>query len=250
MKVISICNQKGGAGKTTTAAALWGYLREKGKKVLAVDMDGQHNLSFTAKAKESPSILGVLMGEVTAKAAIQHTPMGDIIPGVDMLSNADALLEQSGKAGKEYRLKKALEPLAGEYEYCILDTPPHLGVLILNALTAAHDVIIPAQADIYNLQGIGQLIETVDTVREYCNSSLQVLGIALTRYNERTNLSKDVKQTLTETAREMNLTVCNATIREATAIKEAQAAGKSIIEYAPGAKVTADYKALFDELNL
>ena len=250
MKVISICNQKGGAGKTTTAGALWAYLRGRGFRVLAIDMDGQHNLSFSScAAGEGASILGVLLHEVGIKEAIQHTAAGDIIPGVDMLNNADTLLNRAGLAGSEYRLKGVLAELEGSYDYIIIDTPPHLGALILNALTASDYVLIPAQADIYNMQGISQLYETIGTVKQFCNPSLKVLGIVLTRYNARTKIAQDIRGTLEGTAARIGTRLFASAIRESTTVKEAQAAQQPLLDYAPKSKVSEDYVKLFNEIG-
>jgi chromosome partitioning protein len=150
--------------------------------------------------------------------------------------------------GKEYRLKEALEALQGNYDYAIIDTPPALGILTVNALTACTGVLIPAQADIYSLQGISQLYGTLQTVRKYCNPSLKVMGILLTRYSGRAIISREVAEMIEETAAQLHTKLYQTKIREATAIKEAQARRQSIYEYAPKSNATTDYKALIDEI--
>ena len=158
-KTLAIINQKGGVGKSTTAEALAAGLFLKGYSVLSIGLDAQSNMTYTAGAKtDGATALGVLTGEIPAKDAIQHTESGDIIPASKALAGADAFIAE---AGKEYRLREALEPIRGEYDFIIVDTPPALGILTINALTACDSVIIPAQADIYSLQGGEQLAGTI-----------------------------------------------------------------------------------------
>lgn len=245
-KIISIINQKGGVGKSTTAEALLSGLTLKGYKALAVDLDAQGNLTYTTRATSlGATSLGVLTREVDAGDAVQHTPSGDIIPANKALAGADAFITDTGK---EYRLKEALESIAGEYDYIIIDTPPALSILTINALTASHSVIIPAQADIYSLQGIEQLAETIRPVKRYCNPSLFIEGILLTRYNKRSVLGQEVAGLARQIAQRLDTKVFNTTIREAIAVKEAQISQQSLYRYAPKAPVTEDYKAFIEEL--
>lgn len=144
-------------------------------------------------------------------------------------------------------MKEALEPLKQQYDYIIIDTPPALGILTVNALTACDTVIIPAQADVFSLHGIEQLNETIKPVRTYCNPSLTISGILLTRFNARSILANEVKEHAERLAQRMNTKVFTTTIREAVAIKEAQITRQPIFDYAPAAKVTADYKRFIDE---
>ena len=246
MKIITVTNQKGGAGKTTTAATLAAGLSLKGYKTLLIDLDPQGNLTYTAGAKTGgATALGVLTGEVKPEDAIQHTGGGDIIASSKALSGADAFIKDTGK---EYRLKEALESLQGAYDFCIVDTPPALGILTINALTACDSVIIPAQADIYSLQGVEQLAETIKPVKKYCNPSLQIAGILLTRYSPRSILSRDVAELAEQLAAKLGTRLFKTTIREAIAVKEAQISKRTLYEYAPKAKVTEDYTALIEEL--
>lgn len=245
MRIIAIANRKGGVGKSTTAAALVSGLTLKGYRVLAVDLDAQRNLTSTMSARvDSKTALGVLTGDITAKEAIRKTESGDIIPASKSLSGADAILTETGK---EYRLKEALEPVKGLYDYCIIDSPPALGILTVNALTAANSVIIPAQADIYSLEGIEDLQETIQPVRKYCNPTLEIQGILLTRYSLRSILSRDVTTLAEQLAEQLETSLFKATIREAVAVKEAQISQQSLFTYAPKAKVTEDYKAFIEE---
>lgn len=245
-KIIAVINQKGGVGKSTTAEALIAGLSLKGYSCLAIDLDAQGNFSYTAGAKtDGATILGVLTGEVKAKDAIQHLQSGDMIAASNTLAGADAFITNTGK---EYKLKEALEELKGMYQYIIIDTPPALGILTVNALTACHSVIIPAQADIYSLQGIEKLAETIKPVKKYCNPSIYIEGILLTRYSPRSVLSRDVAEIAEKLAEKLGTKVFKTTIREAIVIKEAQISQQSLFEYAPKAKVTEDYRAFIEEL--
>ena len=245
-KALAIINQKGGVGKSTTALAIGAGLSLKGYSVLFIDLDAQGNLSYTLGADtKGYNAMGVLERPETAKEEIQHTPQGDIIASSPKLAGADKLLEETGK---EYRLKEALESLQGAYDYIIVDTPPALGILTINALTACTGAIIPAQADIYSLQGIGQLNSTIETVKKYCNPSLSIMGIVLTRFNGRSIIRREVAEMLERTAEQLHTKLYTSKIRECTALVEAQATKQNIYSYAPRSNATADYKALVDEI--
>lgn len=245
--IIAVVNHKGGVAKSTTAAAIMGGLQEKGCSALAIDLDPQCNLSLIMGADtKGGTIFGALTEEVKASDIVQHTAQGDIIAGSKSLAAADATIKDTGK---EYRLKEALEPLAQSYDYIVIDTPPALGVLTVNALTAATDVVIPAQADILSLQGIDALADTIKVVRKYCNRQLKVRGILLTRYNPRSVLTAEVTKLMQAVAKRIGVKLYTATIREAIAIKEAQIQQQSLFTYAPKAKVTADYRAFIEELQ-
>lgn len=245
-KAIAVINQKGGVGKSTTALAIGAGLSLKGYSVLFIDLDAQGNLSYTLGAEtKGYNAMGVLERPETAKEEIQHTPQGDIIASSPKLAGADKLLEETGK---EYRLKEALESLQGAYDYIIVDTPPALGILTINALTACTGAIIPAQADIYSLQGISQLNSTIETVRKYCNPSLSIMGIVLTRFNGRSIIRREVAEMLERTAEQLHTKLYSSKIRECTALVEAQATKQNIYSYAPRSNATADYKALVDEI--
>lgn len=243
---IAVINQKGGVGKSTTANAIGAGLFFKGFKVLYIDLDAQGNLSYSMGAtNRAISSLEVLTGTATAKEAIITTAQGDLIPASPALAGSDMILTDTGK---EYRLREAIEPLKRFYDYIIIDTPPALGTLTVNALTACDNVIIPAQADIYSLQGIGQLAQTIETVRKYCNSLLTIKGILITRYSPRAILTRDMAELLQDTADKLNTKLFNARIREGIAIKEAQASQQDIFTYSSKSNAAADYNALVAEM--
>lgn len=245
MKTIAIANRKGGVGKSTTAAALMGGLTMRGYRVLGIDLDAQRNLSSTTRGRGDKTVLGVLTGEITAAEAINHTKLGDVIPASRSLSGADTILTETGK---EYRLREALATVADNYDYCIIDCPPALGILTVNALTAADSVIIPAQADLYSLEGIEDLYEAIQPVRKYCNPKLTIMGVLLTRYNGRSNLTQDATTLAERLAAKIGTTLFNTRIREGVAVKEAQITQENLFTYAPKSNVTGDYNAFIEEV--
>lgn len=246
MKTITITNQKGGSGKTTTAVALAAGLAHRGYRVLAVDLDAQGNLSDTARAKVGgPSAFGVLAGEAAAAAAIQHCEKFDLIPASRLLAGAEASITETGK---EHRLREALEPVQSGYDFCVIDTPPALGLLTVNALTVSDYVVIPAQGDLYSLMGITDLARTIASVRKYTNPGIRVAGILLTRFTSRTNVSRAAADMAAETAAVLNTAVFTSTIRDAAAVKEAQMIQRDIFTHAPESNVAEDYNAFITEL--
>ena len=243
-EIITIVNRRGGVGKTATAHALGAGLTRRGYKTLFIDLDSQCNLTYDVGAITAPlTSMEVLSGTAKAEEAIQHTESGDIIAGSPSLAVADTTIEGTGK---EYRLKEALEPIKRKYDYIIIDTPPALGVLTTNALTACTSAIIPAQAEVHSLQGIALLYDAIQAVKKYTNPRIKVKGILITRYNGRAILSKDMKANLEATAKELSTKVFDTPIRECIAIKEAQAMQRDIYSYAPKSNATADYTALVD----
>ena len=247
METIAIINRKGGVGKTATAQALGSGLIRKGYKVLFVDLDSQQNLTYGMEAtadNNSYSSMDLLTGKATASIATHRTPQGDIIPAGEDLAGADKLITDTGK---EYRLKEGLADVAGYYDYVIIDTPAALGTLTVNALTAADNIIIPVQADIYSLQGIGQLSQTIEAVKKYCNPNLYIRGILITRYNGRAIISKDMLSNFEEAAGQLNTRLYSTPIRECISMKEAQASQQNIFEYAPRSNAAKDYNAFIEE---
>ena len=246
MKIIAIINQKGGVGKSTTAFTLASGLKNKGYKTLCIDMDAQGNLSYTANANDDLlTIYDLLAEDANINQAIQHTKNFDLIASSKALSGADGFITD---IGKEYKLKEILESVKNNYDYIIIDTPPALGLLTVNALTACDSVIIPAQADIYSLQGIEQLSKTIQPIKKYCNDKLKIDGILLTRYSPRAILSREVAEIANDLAQNLNTKVFKSTIREAIAVKESQINKQSLFDYAPNSNVTNDYLNFINEL--
>ena len=246
---ISIINQKGGVGKSTTVNAIGAGLYRSGYKVLYVDLDPQGNLSYCMKATGSENTSAdILTGRSPIKDCIVHTDQGDLVPSSPMLTSADIILQQN-KDRKEKILQGALKPIEREYDYVIIDTPPALGFLTLNALTASTSALIPAQADIFSLQGIGQLSQTIDAVKKVSNRDLVIKGILITRYNGRTILTRDLTELLEDTAEMLGTKVFNTKIRECTALKESQAVQQDIFTYSPKCNGAVDYQQLIDEIT-
>lgn len=241
-KVTSITNRKGGTAKTATAGALGAGLSIRGYKTLCIDMDSQANLTFDMGASsEGLSVMDVLKETATAEEAIQHTDRGDIIPGSAELATADLVIKNA------YSLRNAIDPIREQYDFIVIDCPPSLGILTVNALTASDSAVITAQAEVHSLQAIGQLNETIKAVRQNTNSNLQIEGILITRYNGRAILSRDMKQNLQEAARLLNTKVFAQPIRECTAIKEAQAMQQDIFTYSKRSNASTDYSAFVEE---
>ena len=243
---IAISNQKGGVGKTTTANAIGAGLANRGHRVLYVDLDAQGNLSYSMVGGEiTHNCVDVLTGSVTITDAIVSTCQGDLLPFSPSLSKIDSLITETGR---EYRLREILEKVRGNYDYIILDTPPALGTLTVNALTACDSVIIPSQADIYSLQGVGQLIQTIQAVKKYCNTSLIIRGFLLVRYSSRAVISRDMMEMFENTANQLQTKLYKTKIRECVAFKEAQAKHQDIFSYNPKSNAAEDYNSLIDEV--
>ena len=245
-EIIGIINQKGGVSKTSTALALWSGLAElKHLKTLCIDLDPQCNLTVSSGANmNTATVLDVLLGKSSAKDAVQHTKLGDVIASHKGLSGIEVLLTQ---VGREYKLRDALKFLS-DYDVVILDTPPSLGILTINALTASTSIIIPANADFFSMYGISQLGETIESVKEYTNLGLKIDGVLLTRYTDRTILSRDMAENIKKLAERLKTKVFKTTIREAVSVREAQVSQQSIFVHAPQAKVALDYENFINEL--
>lgn len=244
MQIITVTNQKGGVGKTTTAQHLAVGLKRKGNRVLLIDADQQTNLSLVTNWNYNVSIYDVMKGAVPTKEAIFHSSQCDIIGGSFKLANADKEFDQTGK---EYLLKEALEQVKEDYDYVIIDTPPALGVITVNALTCSNKVIIPAQSDVFSIQGLSQLTNLINAVKKYTNQDLTIDGILLTKFNDRTILNRTLKQTLQTASKSIGTQLYNTTIREATAIREAQTKKTNVFEYDKKSKVAKDYSDFVTE---
>jgi len=249
MKTVTITNQKGGVGKTTTAHILSVGLAKRGFRVLAVDADPQTNLTYTAGV--DPEEAAVTLHDLFRKAA-EPTMQATIATeaGFHLLTGSLALAAadmEFTRTGREFMLREALEPLAAHFDHCVIDTPPTLGILTVNALTASDEVIVPMGADVYSLQGLSQLQGLIANVKKYSNPRLTIDGLLLTKYNARAVINRQLKTTLQEVAEMLQTKVYAAAIREAVAIKEAQYFQSDIFATHPKANVTQDYTAFIDE---
>ncbi len=246
-KVISVSNQKGGVGKTTTACNLAGGLKKRGFRVLMIDLDPQGNLGFSvgADAEMSATIYDVLKGDVKTQFAIQKTDTTDIIISNILLSGIEL---EFTNTGREYLLKEAIKPVLELYDYIVLDTPPNLGILTINAFTASDYIIVPMLSDIFSLQGIAQLYETMERVKKYCNPSLYIEGILLTKFNPRTLLSREIRGTAELIAQDLHIRLFDSFIRNSVVVSEAQSLQQSILDYAPKNNIAKDYQQFIDEL--
>jgi len=244
-RITIIANQKGGVGKTTTAHALIAGLTYKGYSALAVDIDPQGNLTYTMNA--DPGAAGVyelMKRTAVANQVIQHTAQGDIIGGSLMLAGSDMEFTDTGR---EYILSETLEPLRSDYDYIIIDSPPTLGILTINALTAADDLIVPLGADAYSLQGLSQLHTTIGKVKKHCNPALRVAGLLITRHSERTVIGRDLREIIETKASFVGSRVFDSVIRESVAIKESQARQASPYAGVVKNNAAADYMSFVDE---
>ena len=244
-RITTVINQRGGCGKTSTAHALATGLKQKGFTILVVDTDPQGSLSYTMGADTTGrGLYEVMREEATAAELIQKTAQGDTLPSTILLSAADM---EFTSTGREWILDSILEPIKEKYQYIIIDSPPTLGILTINALTACTDVIIPMGADIYSLQGLNQLYTTIGKVRKFCNRDITIAGLLMTRYSNRTILSRDIKDGIEAKSLELNAPMYKTVIREGVAIKEAQTQQQSLFEYAPTSNPAQDYMDFIGE---
>lgn len=247
MQVIAVANQKGGVGKTTTSQSLCAGLAYKGYKVLGIDLDPQGNFSVACGA-ENYNILTIyelMKGEVSVEKTIQSMKRGfDVIPSNIMLAGLEQELSHTGK---EHRLKEVITPVLDKYDFIIIDTPPSLGVLTVNAFTFATDILVPTTAGIFATTGISQLNNTVKSVQKYCNPNVKIKGILFTRFNPRANISKQIKELTAQLGEYISAPIYKTYIRSAIAVEEAQANKTDIFDYYEKSTVSEDYKAFIEE---
>lgn len=246
-KVIAISNQKGGVGKTTTAVNLSASVAAEGKRTLLIDIDPQGNATsgLGMGKRQVPSVYDVLIEGLDPAGALLDTGFSGLMllrAGIEL---AGAEIELVGEDGREEKLKRAIQGLRDEYDYIFIDCPPSLGLLTLNALTAADGVLIPIQCEYYALEGVGQLMNTVRLVRKKLNPLLAVTGIALTMYDARTNLGAQVvKEVRTHFPDEAFETLVPRNVR----LSEAPSFGIPIGEYDPRCPGAVAYRDLAREL--
>jgi chromosome partitioning protein len=229
-KIIALANQKGGVGKTTTAINLGASLAACERKVLIVDLDPQANATSGVglPKNESPSIYDVLINGTNPAEVIRQTslPTLHVVPSSVDLVGAEVELREAD--GREFRLREALRPIAEQYDYVLIDSPPSLGLLTINGLTAADAVLVPMQCEYFAIEGVAQLLNTIERVRESLNPSLEIEGIALTMYDERMNLARQVAE---EVRGHFGDKVYQTVIPRNVRLGEAPSFGKPIILY-------------------
>ncbi len=242
-KIIAIANQKGGVGKTTTSVNLGAGLAQVGKKVLLVDIDAQGNATTGVgieKSELDQCIYNVLVEDADVQGVIQKTATEnlDVLPATIQLAGAE--IELVPTISREVRLQRALQPVRDEYDYIIIDCPPSLGLLTINALTAADSVIIPVQCEYYALEGLSQLLNTVRLVQKHLNKNLAIQGVLLTMLDARTNLGIQV---IDEVKKYFRDKVYRSIIPRNVRLSEAPSHGKPIMQYdakSRGAEVYID----------
>lgn len=248
MKTIAFCNQKGGVGKTTSALALASGLGKKGLRVLLLDLDPQCNASLASGLdilSEEGRLYDVFRGDSGVKDVIQKTKWYDIVTGGLALAAADMEFTQTGR---EYMLREALDDVSKDYDYCIIDTAPSLGIITVNALTASERVIIPMTPDLFSLQGLSQLNLLISRVKKYSNKDLETEGLLITLYDTTTNISKALKEQIENAAVTLGTKVFTQPIRKSVAVRESQLMRTDIFTEAPKANAAKDYEIFIEEV--
>jgi len=247
-RIITICNAKGGVGKTTTSINLGAYLAAMGKYVLLVDMDSQANATGglgISMSEEHENIYHAIINDQNPLAIIRKTSIFgfDVLPATQAL--AGATVELVSMEEREFRLKNVLNQLRMNYDYILIDCPPSLGLLTVNALTAGDYVMIPVQCEYYALEGLSQLFHTVNLIREGLNPDLQVLGVLLTMYDKRNQLNRHV---LNEVNKNFPGRVFDVVISRTIDLAEAPSYGKPILQFNPNSKAANEYRRLAEEV--
>lgn len=247
-RIIAVANQKGGVGKTTTATNLSACLAEKGKKVLAVDIDPQGNMTSglgVDKNQVENTVYEMILDECTIHECIQK----DILDNLSLMpSNVDlsgAEIELIGVENKEFILKESIDQVKDDYDFIIIDCPPSLNTLTVNAMTTADTVLVPIQCEFFALEGLSQLIHTINLVRERLNPSLDIEGVVFTMYDARTNLSLQVVENVKEN---LNQTIYKSIIPRNVRLAEAPSHGKPIILYDSKSAGAEAYRELANEV--
>ena len=241
VRIIAVANQKGGVGKTTTVVNLSACLAEQDKKVLVVDADAQGNTTSglgLEKNKIENTLYNVLLGEISAKEALQETIADgvDLIPANMNLSGAE--IELVALDEREYIMKECIKEIQDSYDYVLIDCPPSLGLVTLNALTAADTVLVPVQCEYFALEGLGQLLNTINLVKKHLNKTIEIEGALLTMYDIRTNLSNQVVK---EVKKYFGDKVYKTVIPRNVRLSEAPSYGMPITIYDPKSKGAKSY---------
>lgn len=245
MNIISIINHKGGVGKTTTTLNLGSSLAHKGCKVLLLDLDGQANLTVSAGIKDvSRTIYEAFRDELNTLPILINEAGLEIVPASLDLQALEA--ELIGEPARELILKELLEPVKNQYDYILIDCPPALGFLTLNALTASDHIIIPVEAEALALKGMTKLLQVIQKVQKRLNPDIKVLGILVTKYDSRKVLNRSVHDNISQQYANLLL---KTVIRDNVSIAEAPSAQTDIIHYAPKSYGAEDYLKLADEVN-
>ena len=250
-KIISIANQKGGVGKTTTAVNLAGALAYLGRKVLLIDMDPQGNASRSVgidAADVTDSLYHVLTGQVQIENVIRPTSLRNmfVLPASMELAGADLEIASSFE-DKQYRLKKQLDRVSANYDYVIIDCPPSLGLLNVNALVASNSVLIPLQCEYYAMEGLAQLLSTIRKIKQTMNSDIEIEGVLLTMADFRTKFANEVASEIRKFFKEK---VYETSIPRQVKLSEAPSKGKTIVEYSVNSKGGVAYIDLAREVIL